>query len=129
MNAANKSTATQPRIEDLWSLESIAINPKSKEERDDLLMESFKKTISRQPDGRYEVCWPWRKENPDIQDNYELALGRLKSLIKRFDQKKRLRQRYDDIINEQLQKGIIEQVNDKEIHPSSRSNHSREVYS
>ena len=58
MNAANKLTVTQPSIEVLWSLESIGINPKSKEERDNLLMESFKKTISRQPDGGYEVCCP-----------------------------------------------------------------------
>ena len=115
MNAANKSTVTQPIIEDLWSLESIGINPKSKEERDNLVVESFKKTISRQPDGRYEVCCPWRKENPDIQDNYRLALRRLKSLIKRFDQNKTLRQQYDDITKEQLKKGIIEEVNGKEI--------------
>ena len=52
MNAANNLTATQPNMEDLWSLESIGINPKSKEERDNLVMESSKKTISRQPDGR-----------------------------------------------------------------------------
>ena len=115
MKAANKSTATQPSIEVLWTLESIGINLKSKEERNDLVMGTFKKTISRQADGRYEVCCPWRKENPDIQDNYEPALGRLKSLIKRFDQNKTLRQRYDDIIKEQLQNRIIEEVNDKEI--------------
>ena len=120
MNAANKSTATQPSMEDLWSLESIGINPKSKAERDDLVMESFKKTISRQPDGRYKVYWPWRKENLDIKDNYELALGRLKSLIKRFDQNKTLRQRYDDIIKEQLQNAIIEEINDKEISDKPR---------
>ena len=44
----------------------------------------------------------------------------MKSLIKRFDQIKTLRQRYDDIIKEQLQKGIIEEINDKEISDKPR---------
>ena len=29
---------------------------------------------------RYQVCWPWREENPDLTDNYNLVYGRLKSV-------------------------------------------------
>ena len=33
---------------------------------------------------RYQVCWPWREENLDLPDNYNLAYGRLTSVFKRL---------------------------------------------
>ena len=114
MHSENTLSAFQPQIEDLWNLETIGINPKSKDERDDLVMESFKNTVSKQPDGRYQVSWPWRKDDPNLPDNYELSLGRLKTLIRRFHSDKDLLKKYNDIIMEQLKKGIIEKVTDTE---------------
>ena len=65
-------------------------------------MDWFKGTVSRKVK-RYFVSWPWREENEShLLENFELSLGRLKWLIKRFEKNpdllekyKRYRERYN----------------------------------
>ena len=45
-----------------------------------------------------------------LPDNFELSSGRLISTLKRLKKDPPLLKKYDRIINEQLQNGIIEQV-------------------
>ena len=80
-------------------------------ETEDTVINAFNNTIEKK-DGRYQVCWPWRDENPDLPENYELSLGRLRSIRKKFDNNPELLHRYDAVIKDQLQKGIIEKVED-----------------
>ena len=46
------------------------------------------------------VCWPWSEENPDLPDNYNLAYGRLKSVVKRLKENPEMLKMYDNMINE-----------------------------
>ena len=46
-----------------------------------------------------------------IPENYQLALGRLKSMLNRLQKDPALLKSYAAIIKEQLEKGIIETVN------------------
>ena len=101
-------------MEDLWNLKNIGIKPKGKGERDDLVMDWFKGTASRK-DKRYFVSWPWSEENESYHaENFELSLGRLKSLIKRLEKDPDLLQKYNNIIQEQIAKGITERVESSE---------------
>ena len=73
-------------------------------------MDWFKGTVSRK-DKRYFVSWPWREENESyLPENFELSLGRLKSLIKRLEKDPDLLEKYNNIIPEQIAQGIIERV-------------------
>ena len=54
--------------------------------------------------------WPWKDDSPDLPVNRELALGRLKSNVLRMDNQPRLIKFYGSIIQEQLDKGVIEKV-------------------
>ena len=45
-------------------------------------MDHFKGTV-KEEDGRYQVTWPWKDENYKLPQNFELSVGRLKSLHKR----------------------------------------------
>ena len=77
-------------------------------------MRHFQGTVMRKDD-RYQVAWPWRKEEVVLPENYELCLGRLKSLYNRLKEDPELLQRYDAVIKDQLQKRVIETlVNDSE---------------
>ena len=69
----------------------------------------FNETL-RYENGRYSVTWPWKTEQPNLPENRTLAVGRLKSLVKRMKDNPDLVQKYDDIIKDQLRKGIIEKV-------------------
>ena len=101
-------------VEDLWNLENIEIKPKEKGEKDDFVMDWFKGTISRK-DKRYFVSWPWREENEfHLPENFELSLGRLKSLIKRIEKNPDLLEKYNNVIQEQIANSVIERVESSE---------------
>ena len=59
----------------------------------------FKNAVTKE-EQRYFMSWSWREENPNLlPENYELSLGRLKPLAKRFKEDLELlqetaRQRY-----------------------------------
>ena len=63
--------------------------------------------------GRYQVAWPWRNEDINLPENYELSYGRLKSLHKRIVEVPDMLYKYDNIIKDQHEKGIIERVDEK----------------
>ena len=101
----------KPDLEDFWKVESIGIIDNSKTSTDEMVSEKFKETIKFE-DGRYQVTWPWKEDVPDIPVNRELALGRTKSSVARMKNKPELLKAYDNVIHDQLEKGIIEKANE-----------------
>ena len=61
-------------------------------------------------DGRYQVTWPWKEENPDLPANRELSVGRLKSVVSKLKNRPELLQKYNSVLTEQLEKGVIERI-------------------
>ncbi|XP_060589617.1 uncharacterized protein LOC132744845 [Ruditapes philippinarum] len=98
-------------LEDFWNIEAIGICDKDEMNDDELSMRKFKSTLTFQ-DGRYSVTWPWKEENPDLPENKGLAIGRLKSCLKRLENKPDLLEKYNNVIKDQLSKGVIEKVQD-----------------
>ncbi|KAL9972922.1 hypothetical protein ACROYT_G019318 [Oculina patagonica] len=80
---------------------------------DDEALQKFNDTV-RFEDGRYQVTWPWKEESLSLPTNYELAMGRLRSLVNRLMRNPEHLTKYDAVIQEQLQKGIIEVVPDED---------------
>ena len=100
---------TKPDLEDFWNIETIGITDSSLRDEDDIVMEKFKNTLIYQ-DGRYYVTWPWRKDFTELPNNRQLALGRLKSCLKRLKGNPELMEEYNTVIEKQLQDGVIEKV-------------------
>ena len=61
---------------------------------------------------RYEVALPWRDVTLVLPDNYQLSLRRLNSLLRRLKQQPKLLGEYDKAIREQVEKGIVEVLED-----------------
>ena len=59
------------------------------------------------------MAWPWRNEDINLPENYELNYGRLKSLHKRIAEVPEMLYKYDNITKDQYEKSIIERVNEK----------------
>ncbi|XP_047986686.1 uncharacterized protein LOC125226671 [Leguminivora glycinivorella] len=91
----------------LWSLENLGITDSPKATRQEEAVRHFNETVQYQ-EGRYLVKWPWIEYPPDLPSNFGLALGRLKSILKRLDLP--LVNEYDSILKGQLDLGIIEVV-------------------
>lgn len=100
---------TKPELEDFWNVESIGIVDKQNTAEDTIALKSFRESVSYD-EGRYQVRWPWIEGIPEVPDNRELALGRLKSCVTKLRNKPELFKKYDDVIKDQLCKGVIEKV-------------------
>lgn len=72
-------------------------------------MENFKETVEFK-DGGYRVKWPWKVEHLPLPVNHELVMGRLRSCVNRMKNKEEIMSKYDSVIQDQLQKGVIEKI-------------------
>ena len=109
----DKSFPTKPNLEDFWRLESIGIMDSPVDSDKVRALKIFNKTL-RFEDERYRVTWPWKEDKSCLPENRELAFGRFKSLVKKMKSNPQLVDKYDAIIQNQLQLGIIERVTSNE---------------
>lgn len=91
-------------IQEFWSLEALGITENNPEEEEADAERNFMNSIRRQPDGRYIVKWPWRREKSELSGNFRQAYSRLGSLLRREELLEKIDQYYKDWI----ERGIIE---------------------
>jgi len=108
LTSIDPSLSTKPSLDYFWNLESLGITDLPSQ-NDECTFENFSKTITF-VDGRYMVSWPWRESNPDLPQNYQLAVGRLKSTFMKLVKTPELFKQYDEIIQDQLERGVKEKV-------------------
>ena len=108
--AIDNVTHRKPDLKDFWNIENIGVLDNPNTSIGEMVKQQFQETVSFE-NGRYQVRWPWKDELPDLPVNKELALGRLKSTVSRMRNKPDLMKQYDSIIQDQLEKGVIEKVN------------------
>lgn len=104
----NSSNANQNNLENFWKLENIGIEDSPHNMDDELAINIFNENV-KFCENRYEVTWPWKLNKDCLESNYELSVGRLKSLVRRLNPNNF--KKYDDIIQSQLDNGIVEKVN------------------
>ena len=109
LSSSDTSVTKNPNIEDFWSLETIGITDSLDVTDDDKALEQFNELICYR-DGMYQVAWPWKSQNPDLPVNLYIVIGRMRSLARRLQGNPDLLKKYDDIIQSQVEKGIIEKV-------------------
>ena len=105
----NPSGFSEQNIDDFWRLENIGIKDSVIEVDDDNALQHFNETVTFK-ENRYYVTWPWRDVTDELPENSELAMGRLRSLVKRMKDTPELLNEYNETIQDQLNKGIIEKV-------------------
>ena len=99
------------RLRSFWDLESLGIT-----DTEATVLEQFSSIVTLR-DGRYEVSLPWKDPCSSIPDNLQLSQGRLRSLLRRLRQTPGILKEYDNIIQQQLQKGIVEIVKNPHTDP------------
>ena len=76
-----------------------------------VIYDEFREQLQRHPEGWYETKLPWRANHPNLKSNKSGSLRRLGNLVKKLE-KSDLLKSYDQVIKEQLAKGIVERVED-----------------
>ena len=102
-------TQFPPNLEEFWRLETIGIKESYIGTEDNKANENFNRTVTVN-ENRYEVTWPWRDENPDLPENYHLALRRPKSSVQTLLRKSKILEEYNNIIEMQCNQNIVEKV-------------------
>ena len=117
MDESSEDRALERKLAEFWDLEAIGISPEEKS-----VYERFNEDITFK-EGRYEVKLPWKECHATLPDNYTLCQRRLKSLTRRL-QSEEITQEYDAVIQDQLDKGVIEKVeSNKTSHPGPGKTH------
>ena len=111
---------SESAVQQFWNLDSIGICD-APVEVSDVVSEVFKQQITYDG-GRYEVAFPWKPGMVDVlQDNEKLARARLESLCRKLDRDADLSCRYNSVLQDMENDGIIEEVPEDEIvspHPT-----------
>ena len=71
--------------------------------------EEFEEQLQRSPDGWYETGLPWRGNHPTLANNKSGSLQRLGSLARKLERADLL-EKYDEVIKDQLNRGIVERA-------------------
>ena len=109
VDSSTQETLTlDDRLKTFWDLESLGISPSLYESP---VCEEFENSIQF-IDGRYQVELPWKQSHPPLADHYNLCLKRLRGLLRRLQGDSKVLHEYDAIIKDQMQRGIVEIVED-----------------
>ena len=92
------------QVKQFWERESIGVLP-----NEGTVHDKFLENI-HQVEGRYTVNLPWREHHRLLPDNYEVAINRLNSVLKRLKKTLKLLHEYNHIIEEQSERGIVSDV-------------------
>ncbi|XP_030584685.1 uncharacterized protein LOC115779925 [Archocentrus centrarchus] len=102
------------QLKAFWEVDSLGIIKHEPSDPDeDNALQMFGKTTQFK-DGRYEVELPWRHENPELPDNYQIAKKRFEGLKRKLRADVIFYKRYSEVIEDYLQQGIVEEVTDDE---------------
>ena len=109
VNSSTQETLTlDDRLKTFWDLESLGISPSLYESP---VCEEFENSIQF-IDVRYQVELPWKQSHPPLADHYNLCLKRLRGLLRRLQGDSKVLHEYDAIIKDQMQRGMVEIVED-----------------
>lgn len=93
-------------LKKFWETESIGIKGESEIISSS---DSFNENV-RFNGQRYEVQLPWKENYPTVPSDYELCVNRLRSLQRKLLKEPELMKEYNQIIEEQVNNGIVEGI-------------------
>lgn len=110
------STAVDDRslnseIKQFWDLESLGIRP-----NEETVVEQFSRDVHFNGE-RYEVSLPLKENHELLPDNFQVSKSRLNSLLRRLKSKPEMLEHYNEVIQDQLDKNIIEVVDEEQPAP------------
>ena len=96
----------QNQVNRFWELESIGIVDKES----DSVHDEFKRSLIFE-NGRYTAKLPFKEQHSILPDNFKLSATRLDNQLKHLKQLPHILKEYNKIITDQLESGIIEELN------------------
>ena len=102
------------QIAKFWEIEEI-LEPKPLSDEDRICEEAYQKTTSRDSNGRYVVCLPFKNPMPTLGYSRDIALKQLNRLEKSLQRDPDLHSKYNQVLEEYSVLGHMEIVSPKEL--------------
>jgi hypothetical protein len=77
-----------------------------------MVHEEFKESLQSNPNGSYITCLPWKPVHPPLKDNATSAKARMGRLLKKMERDPDSLRQYHNIIQDQINQGIVEPAPD-----------------
>jgi hypothetical protein len=110
-----ESCVQNPSADDLnklWELDHIGILSNEQATKNIITEQQFTEKIDYdEVTNQYTVGLPWKNNKEDLPHNFGLALGRLRSLQRKFENDTEYCKQYSKVIKDQLSRGFIEEIN------------------
>ena len=102
-------SSSQSEFEKLCSLDVLGLVDKQRATSDEQFHEDFSENLKQTENGSYVTRLPWKVDHPVLPENRDLAEARLRATTKRLEKIGKLEE-YHQIMQEQIEKGILEPV-------------------
>ena len=102
-NVLNDKASLQDQIHKLWDLDSVGVRPTTDVHED--IVDKIEFTGER-----YSTKLPWKEAHKPLPTNYGVSVARLKGQLSKLKKSPEVLQEYDNIIKDQLERGIVEKV-------------------
>nr|CAD2195452.1 unnamed protein product [Meloidogyne enterolobii] len=109
----SSNTLENEELNNYWSLETIGVKDDPVCKDDKVALDLFNSTIKRNENGSYIVKWPWKIEKDNLPSNFSLAYKRFLNLMDKLKKNPDLLNKYEEIINNDLKRGVIEKAERK----------------
>ncbi|KFM65109.1 hypothetical protein X975_10090, partial [Stegodyphus mimosarum] len=111
-----KNAVINNDIRTFWELDSIGILTESEElsMKDKQIIDQFENSLSFN-NVRYQIKLLWKSIPDELNNNFQIAKRRFEILKAKLDKDIEVREEYTKIIEEQLQNGIVEVYQNKDL--------------
>ena len=117
LSSVRVTDALSEKIESFWQLEILGIR-----EEESSVLADFHKPIEYNGE-RYIAKLPWNGNEEFLKDHRMLAMNRLETTTKSVIAKNRLKE-YDEVLQEQVRTGILEELPEEEIETNKRCHYT-----
>ena len=109
MGSVNLTRTSSTDYEQLCSLDVLDLQHRPDGDQQSVY-DDFKEQLRRSDNGWYETGLLWKHGHDLLPNNKQGSLRRLESLLKKLQKEPNLLDQYDEVIQDQLAKGIVERV-------------------
>ena len=96
-------------IKRFWEIETVGTHEYEEVQAQDDQRPFLENLVYK--DGHYEVSLPWLRDTRDVPNHYLLCIDHLKLLHRKLLKKPEVLKEYQQVIDDQLERGIIEVCN------------------
>ncbi|XP_053398138.1 uncharacterized protein LOC128556612 [Mercenaria mercenaria] len=96
-------------IKQFWEIEHVKVDKPELSQEENVALGKVKDTIEYTKK-MYEIGIPWKENNVELPNNYDMALTRLQNTEKRLDKNPTVSKAYSEIIKSYEEKGYITKI-------------------